>query len=120
MEMNYYLHELGIHADVLEHRDPRPPDAIFISRGTQSSTIAVILKCLPEPPKFISHLIIPDGESGARSDYAMSVGLHSDTHEPTDDVRLKARTISPERYRTLVEGHSSKKIEFAIEQHFAS
>jgi len=88
-----HLSSFGVLANVLEHHDPRTPDAFFVSRKAQAKLIALVLQCLPVSPTFIFSFDYESRESGALSDYTMSVGLHHDFHEPTEAINMKARPI---------------------------
>ena len=87
------LSEDGILANILQHSNASPPDAIFIAKGTPTGVISRVLQGLPYTPSYIFPFSYTSHECGARSDYSISVGLRSDFHDSRKEPSLTARPL---------------------------
>ena len=82
-----YLTSLGVGVSVWRHNDQAPPDAIYFRPDAEVDIVRIVLGALPYKPRFVFPVDYDNYETGARSNYTMSVGLSSrfryDRHNPT-------------------------------------
>lgn len=90
------LKDHGLSMEIVEHTNPEPPDAIFISDEANPKLLKLILKELTYVPKYIFPVNHPDSECGALSGFILSIGLDS-TH------KSGRRPIYQEPYKVTIE-----------------
>ena len=100
LHMTADLSNQGILANILQHNNPNPPDAVFVARGTDPDVVARVFSCLPYTPSTIFPFSYASTECGAPSDYSISVGLHSGFYE-TDDPTWSTRPLPEADFRML-------------------
>jgi len=71
------LSKLGIRADVVQHGDPRAPDAVYIRPDAAVEAVRTVLSTLSYTPSYIFPVDYPNDEVGVDSEYSISVGLRS-------------------------------------------
>lgn len=73
-----HLADAGIEGIVARHVNPSPSDSIYIRDTTHPELVRLVLDMMPNSPTYIFPYDYPDAECGYLSDFAMSVGLHSE------------------------------------------
>ena len=114
------LSEDGILANILQHSNANPPDAIFIAKGTPAGVVSRVLQGLPYTPSYIFPFTYTSHECGARSDYSISVGLRSDFHGSSKEPALTARPLSANDFVALAAPDTSPEQSQSILERLAS
>jgi len=73
------LERHGIQCNVLQHRNPSPPDSIFIGNSVTARGAKLVLENIPYDIRYIFPLTYPNKEGGDITGHSMGVGYLS-TH----------------------------------------
>lgn len=93
----------GLSTEVIEHRDPDPPDAIFIGALVNVNDARLIINSLPYAIKYIFSMDYPQFEGGDPNGLLIGVGYMSTHNKGVYDVNTNAINISQNKLDYLIE-----------------